>query len=232
MTIKFLNTASISANHGIKVLVYGNAGVGKTRLLASAPNPVILSAESGLMSLRQFQIPAVQIYTLKDLTETYEYMLTPAAKQFQTICLDSVSDIAEVCLAHAKSQTKDGRKAYGDAQDWMIDIFRKFRDISGKHIVFIAKQEYNVDGQTGAKAFQPSFPGNKLSQAVPYFFDEVWQLNRFKGQDGVSNIWALRTAPDQFNQAKDRSGSLAEWENADPVTGGGLSYLFNKILSS
>lgn len=232
MAIQVFSTQGASLAHGIKAMVYGAAGVGKTRLLASAPAPIIISAENGLLSLRNFNLPAIRITNLAQLLEAYQYVAGPNGRQFQTIGLDSSSEIAEVCLSEAKRANKDPRKAYGDAQEQMIDIFRRFRDIPNKHVVFLAKQEFNKDGQTGAMFNAPSFPGNKLAQAAPYFFDEVWQLVNFTDQQTGGKIRALRTAPDNQNVAKDRSGILAEWENADPATGGGLTYLFQKMLAA
>lgn len=213
-------------------MVYGLSGTGKTRLLASAPTPIIVSAEHGLLSLRQFNLPFIPIGNIAQLREAHTYLTGPNGRQFSTVGLDSASEIAEVCLFEAKKKNKDPRKAYGDAQEEMIDIFRNFRDIPGKNVVFLAKQEFTLDGLTGAKFNAPSFPGNKLAQAAPYFFDEVFQLNRFKDNATGAPVWALRTQPDMQNAAKDRSGALAEWENADPATGGGLSYLFNKMLAA
>lgn len=229
MAIKVLSTANASNAHGIKCMIYGNAGVGKTALAASAPRPIIISAENGLLSLRKFNLPFIGVKNIAELREAHTYLIGGNGRQFDTILLDSASEIAEVCLHEAKKANKDPRKAYGDAQDQMVDIFRNYRDIPNKHVVFLAKQEFTTDGQTGAKFFAPSFPGNKLAQAAPYFFDEVWQLNNFNDPNG-GKIRALRTAPDAQNAAKDRSGVLNEWENADPATGGGLSYLFNKML--
>ncbi len=230
MTINIQSTNTASQKHGIKCMIYGNSGVGKTRLCASAPAPIILSAESGLLSLRRFNLPFININSSKDLIEAYTFLISNGGKQFQTICLDSVSEIAEVCLIEAKKATKDGRKAYGDTQEILIDIFRKFRDIPAKHIIFLAKQEFTIDGLTNTKFNAPSFPGNKLAQAAPYFFDEVWQLTRWNTEHGPQ--WGLRTQPDGQNAAKDRSGVLAEFENADPATGGGLSFIFKKMMES
>lgn len=229
MTIKVESTSNIGMNGGIKCMIYGPSGVGKTRLLASASRSITISAEEGLLTLRKFNMPVIRVTTMAQLREAYTYVIGPAGKQFETINLDSASEIAETMLSEAKRATRDGRKAYGDTQDAIIDIFRSFRNIYGKNVVFLAKQEFAVDGATGARFNTPSFPGNKLAQAAPYFFDEVFQLNRWKGNDG-STLWGLRTQPDQYNTAKDRSGVLNEWENADPVTGGGLDYLFNKML--
>ena len=229
MAIRVLSTSTASQRHGIKCMVYGPPGVGKTRLLASAPSPIILSAESGLLSLRSFNLPYININNMKDLLEAYQYVSGPNGNQFSTIGLDSSSEIAEVCLEEAKRTNKDGRKAYAEAGEQMVDVFRRFRDIPGKNVVFLAKQgSVEVNGMRMAA---PSFPGQALANNAPYFFDEVFQLNAWKSQDG-QRMWGLRCWPDNLNTAKDRSGVLSEWENADPNTGGGLQYLFNKMLAA
>lgn len=229
--IQIQDTRTASLKHGIKSMIYGSSGVGKTRLLASAPKPIILSAENGLLSLRHLNLPFIQIKNIEQLREAYTYLSGPKGQQFHTIGLDSASEIAENCLTEAKKANRDMRKAYGDIQDDMLEIFRNFRDIPFKHVVFLAKQEYINDGLTGGKYWAPSFPGNKLAQAAPYYFDEIWQLMRWKDEAGKP-YWGLRTQPDNQNTAKDRSGCLAEFENADPATGGGLSEIFLKMMKS
>ena len=46
MAINLQNTNTVSAS-SIKLLVYGQAGAGKTSLIPTMPKPVILSAEGG-----------------------------------------------------------------------------------------------------------------------------------------------------------------------------------------
>lgn len=225
------STDSVTLKNGIKCLVYGLPGMGKTRLIASAPAPVIISAERGLLSLRGFNLPALSVSNLAEFENAAKWArLSQEAKQFKTIALDSGSEIAEVILTEEKGSNKDGRKAYGEMQDRMVQVFRDFRNLDGFNVVFIAKQEFTTDGLTGGRYNAPMFPGNKLAQAAPYMFDEVWQLSVIDNQStGEKERW-LRTQPDNQNVAKDRSGMLNAWENADPKTGGGLSFLFNKML--
>lgn len=229
MAVKVQSTQGASLAHGVKGLIYGASGVGKTRIAASAPRPIILSAERGLLSLRQFNLPYINITDMKTLLEAYSHVTSSAGRQFDTVVLDSVSEIAETCLAEAKRTNRDGRKAYDDLGTQMVDVFRRFRDIPQKHVIFLAKQ--TTQEINGLQVAVPSFPGKALANAAPYFFDEVFQLNNFRDGDG-KRIFALRCWPDNFNTAKDRSGVLSEWENADPATGGGLNYLFNKMLSA
>jgi len=230
MAVQVVMTNQVSQKAGVKCLVYGKSGMGKTRLIASAPRPFVISAERGLLSLRQFNIPVIQVRTIGELREAYEFVLKPANRRnIGTLALDSGSEIAEVCLAEEKKKNRDPRKAYGEMGDILVQAFRDFRDIDGMNVVFLAKNETVTDGTTGALLNQPSFPGKQLAQAAPYFFDEVFQLNQFHDAEG-KKLYALRTSPDPQNVAKDRSGILAEWENADPATGGGLTNMFNRML--
>ncbi len=221
MAIRLQSTRD-SAVKGIKVLVYGQAGSGKTTLIGTAPSPIILSAEAGLLSLSRQNIPYIEITSLLELQEAYEWILSSAeAKEFKTVCLDSISEIAEVVLAHEKKMSKDPRKAYGEMADQMAELVRAFRDLPEKNVYFSAKSEKEKD-EEGRILYSPSMPGNKTGQALPYFFDEVLALRVEKDSEG--NLWrGLLCHPDGLWLAKDRSGQLELWEEAH------LGKIFSKI---
>ena len=147
MAIKLTSTKT--APKFVKSLVYGGAGVGKTVLASTAPNPLIISAESGLMSLADLDIPVIEVTTKDEVDEAYKYALE---SDYDTICLDSISEIAEVVLAGEKKNFKDGRKAYGVMNDQMVPLIRNFRDIKDKHIYFTSKQVRLVDEGNGITA--------------------------------------------------------------------------------
>lgn len=212
------------ASNGIKMLVHGQAGIGKTCLCASLPLPIILSVESGLLSLAGFDIPAIEIKTLDDLSEAYDWVAnSEEAKQYESVCLDSISEIAEVVLSNEKDKEKDPRKAYGNLQDIMLDLMRAFRDLSGRNVYFSAKQE-RIQDDSGRLLFGPSMPGQKLAQQVPYLFDEVFCYQMVRDENNVPKR-VLLTQPDGISVAKDRSGKLDLWEEPD------LGAIINKIRS-
>jgi len=193
--------------------VYGHAGAGKTSLIRTLPNPVILSAEGGLLSIADAGLPFIEIKTIDDLREAYKWATSDEANQFQSVALDSISEIAEVVLNAEKKLTKDPRQAYGALQEQMTEIIRAFRDLPGKHVYFSAKVEKSQDEQ-GRMLYAPSMPGAKLGQQLPYFFDEVLALRVEK--DGEGNpMRALMCQSDGLWQAKDRSGKLEAWEAPD-----------------
>lgn len=225
MAIKLTTTAQAAMLHGVKMLVYGKAGMGKTTLCATAPTPIILSAEAGLLSLRGHQIPVIEVRTIDDLTEAFQWATEAAeAKHFETICLDSLSEIAEVVLLNAKRTAKDPRQAYGELIERMGVTVRSFRDISGKHIYMSAKQESIKDETAGITLYGPSMPGSKLGGQLPYLFDEVFKLGLGRTTEGVEYRY-LQTRPDFQSDAKDRSGTLDAMEQPD------LTHIINKVLN-
>lgn len=215
MAIQLRSTRD-AALDGIKILVHGPAGAGKTFLCATTGAPtLIISAESGLLSLRRFDIPAIEVKDLAGLYEAYDFVAnTDEGRAFQWVCLDSISEIGEVVLNNEKKTAKDPRQAYGSLAEKMTDILRAFRDLPGRNVYFACKQERAKDEQSGAMLYFPSMPGNMLKQGIGYFFDEVFCLRVEKDAEGKPTRW-LQTSRDYSYEAKDRSGSLDMFEPAD-----------------
>jgi phage nucleotide-binding protein len=213
MAINLRSTKGLHAN-GVKLLVYGNAGTGKTSLIPTLPTPIVFSAEGGLLSIADADVSYVEVSSYDTLMEAYRWVTeSDEAKHFESIALDSISEIAEVVLNHEKKIAKDPRQAYGAMQEQMSDIIRAFRDIPNKHVYFTAKCEKATD-ETGRILYAPSMPGNKTGQQLPYFFDEVLALRVEKDAEGVAQR-ALMCDSDGIWQAKDRSGKLDTWEAPD-----------------
>ena len=213
MAINVKTTGSMAAN-GVKVLVYGQAGAGKTSLIKTLPSPIVLSAEGGLLSIQDADLPFIEITSMTELQEAYTWLTSSdEAKSYKSVALDSISEIAEVCLNTEKKATKDPRQAYGAMQEQMADIIRAFRDLPGRHVYMSAKLEKTQD-EMGRVLYAPSMPGNKTGQALPYFFDEVLALRVEKDGDGATQR-ALMCDSDGLWLAKDRSGKLDAWETPD-----------------
>jgi phage nucleotide-binding protein len=210
MAISLKTTGSLSAN-GVKLLVYGQAGAGKTSLIKTLPSPIVLSAEGGLLSIQDADLPYIEITSMETLKEAYVWLTETT--DYKSVALDSISEIAEVCLNYEKKINKDPRAAYGAMQEQMADIIRAFRDLPGLHVYMSAKLEKTQD-EMGRILYAPSMPGNKTGQSLPYFFDEVLALRIEKDADGNTQR-ALMCDSDGLWSAKDRSGKLSAWEAPD-----------------
>ena len=209
MAINLKRTGGLSAN-GVKVCVYGQAGAGKTSLIPTLPNVVAISAEGGLLSIAGADVPYIEVKTLADLHDAYAWLTSSEeAKGFQSVAIDSLSEVAEVVLNAELKANKDGRAAYGELSTKMNELIRAFRDLPGKHVYMSAKLEKSQD-EMGRILYNAAMPGKSL----PYFFDLVMALRVERDADGNAHR-ALLTDSDGLWQAKDRSGKLAQWEAPD-----------------
>jgi AAA domain len=225
MPLEFFMTDQMGMDYGIKALIYGRSGAGKTHLITTAPNPLLIAAEPGVLTLRGQRIPGIRIQTVNDLTDALEFIRWSAeARQFETVYIDSITEVAEVVLANAKLLNTDPRKAYGELIEKMTMTIKAYRDIAGKHVIMTAKQEAAQDEVTKITSYGPSMPGAKLGPALPYLFDEVFRLGIGKDAEG-KDFRFIQAAPDIQYDAKDRSGVLNMYEPAD------LSVIFSKILA-
>lgn len=218
MAINLQRTGTLGAKN-VKLLVYGQAGAGKTSLIPTLPKPIVISAEAGLLSIADADVPYIEVSSIDAIHEAYEWVKGDA--EFQSVALDSISEIAEVVLSNEKATQKDPRAAYGEMQDQMGKLIRAFRDLPNKHVYFTSKLEKSQD-EMGRMLYAPSMPGNKAGQALPYQFDIVAALRVEKDAEGVLQR-ALMCDTDGLWQAKDRSGKLDPWEAPD------LGALISKI---
>lgn len=222
MAIKVQSTKGISSN-GIKCLVYGKGGIGKTTLMGTSPKPIIISNEGGLLALKDIDIPYIEVKNLEDVENALDYVKTrKARKEFKTVCLDSISEIAEVILGEEIKKEKDPRKAYNTLYSEVSGLVRDFRDLRRRNVVFSAKRKRVADADSGFTQYIASMPGKALLEFLPYQFDEVFYFDLHEKDNGKL-IRVLRTEAGFEHDAKDRSGTLNSMERPN------LTRIFRKI---
>lgn len=209
--LKIQNTAYYKPS-GVKILIYGKPGTGKTPLCLTADNVFLLSSDPGLLTIRGHNIPYFATMTRKDIIDAHEWVMkSTEARRYSTIVNDSISEQSEIVLTHHSERNKDIRKAY---QEYMKDIYKVVREsvtLSNKNFCFIAKRtqkEVLPDiiriGQKERYIYVPAMPSEK---------SQDWLLHKF------DIILAARQTPDRlynYLQAKgvdnyylrDRSGTL------------------------
>lgn len=226
MAIAFTTASRQTAEGGIKILTHGRSGIGKTVLAATLPNPILISAESGLLSLRQenleriygkgnpditYDMKVITVATVADFEAAYQWVIGPNGASFSSVAVDSLSEIAEKILKNEKGRTADGRMAYGKTADAIEEMVRKYRDMPGKNVYLSAKTEMVKDEHSGSMKFYPMMPGKKTGQSLDYFFDQVFYFDTITdNEDKTQRV--LHTQINQQFAAKDRSGALAVYE--------------------
>lgn len=256
MNINDLKLPINSINYfGLKFLIYGRAGSGKTRSVLTCPEPLLLSTEpNGLLSIKDSNVPVYDINNiggkdditiLKNKIEAIEDFVkkisNPEFAKFQTVFVDSLSEINSLILRYYMKTEKNGQRAYGLAADRTLEIIRGFYCLR-KHVVMVCKLNHIVVDEVeieigksnklkydnGITQFQPSFEGKKVGYETEHLFDEILFFNRKKLRNinGQFEEYDVCTTKGTMRYvARDRSGKLAEDEPQD------FNYIINKILN-
>lgn len=234
MSINVQNTADIKGNK-LNVLIYGPSGAGKTRFSGTCSprfKPLILSAESGLLSLKQTgqTFDYVKIDKWEQVEEV-RLELRHGKSKYDTVIIDSVTEIQQVCMDRI---LREERIEKARIQDWgtlnqrMAATIRDFRDMDHNLIVTALSDTQN-DEETGSSRILPMVQG-KLREQLAGYFDLVVYLNvravRDEKTGQVSYDRKLLTQGTTKLIAKDRSGLLSPQENPD------FCAIYDKVFQS
>lgn len=226
---KLHNTATTA--HRVNLMVYGESGIGKTTLIKTAPAPLIISSERRLLALKDETIPVYFIRNRADLEEVLQIVNNSSqAKDWETICVDSSTDIAETLLltkleelkAASRSGQIDPRQAYGSMAGDIQAMLKSLIQVD-KHCYTIARLKRTEDEGSGAVAYGPSFPGKVLLGSVAYEFDDVYAM-RQGGSKAKGEYRYLQTTAGRGWQCKASTSNVLPQEKPD------LGYLFQKLL--
>jgi hypothetical protein len=141
---------------------------------------------------------------MHELSEVYEWLLlAPEAQKYESIAIDSLSEISEMCLEKEMDIAKDPRQAYGELKSKMRRLINLFKELP-KHKFIITSLNLKED-EFGKPLYNPMIPGSFTKQ-ISHYFDLVINSQKIDGE------YAFRCIGNYNYIAKDRSGKLKEFE--------------------
>lgn len=199
-------------SYGAKALIFGPPGSAKTPLVSTAPRPLLLACEAGLLGMRGSQVPTYQAFTTDDIEGFFDWFFrSNESKQFDTLAIDSVSHIAEIYLQDIlNGKSKSGNKlhgmaAYGKMAEDVQKHMRRCYMVDQKHIYGIAKEQ-EVSSQK-----RPYFPGNVLNVELPHMFDFILHLSKHN-VPGKGQLLSFQCNQSIDVLARNRTGNLDDFE--------------------
>jgi hypothetical protein len=192
---------------GCKAIVYGPAGTGKTPIINSAPRPVLLATEPGLLSMRNSEVPTWIAPTKDKIDEFFKWFeLSAEAKKFDTLAVDSVSQMCEIALNDAKKRIKHGLQQYGDMADYIAPYLERLYFMPEKHMYLICKEEVQDSGYR-----RPYYPGKQLAIQIPHRYDCIIRVAKVPIPNlGEQTAFQCNGTYDVM--ARNRTGDLADFE--------------------
>lgn len=220
MRLQDLKPASVFANlNGVKSIIYGPAGSAKTPIINTAPRPLLLATEPGLLSMRGSVVPTYFADNADRMDEFFAWFFqSNEVKGFDTLAVDSVSHMCELYLQDEESGTsksgnkKHGLNAYGEMANRALDQLDKLYRFPQKHMYLIAKQEIvSINGQSWRR---PYYPGKKVPTEMPHKYDQILHLD-IHNVPNMGQVLSFQCKQTIDTMARDRTGRLDYYEPPD-----------------
>jgi hypothetical protein len=207
----------------------------------------VVSLESGLAPLADAKIPFVDATKnekgellsnsdrIKRLEEIYLWLMKPEqTKRYNTLFIDSLSEIAELffdvsekkfkAAALASGKGYDPRQTYGELYSDFPRFVKFYRDMPHYDVVFSCLDNEREDKDTGINETMLLLPG-RMRSSIPGLLEHVFYLDKKVDSAGVAHRKLLTDSTAKIF-AKNRTTSdvnLQKYEEAD------LGKLINKL---
>lgn len=229
MEFNIKNTKDI-AKDGVKVLLYANSGFGKTTQLGTLEGKtLILSAESGLLVLKDKDIDVIDIASIQTLGEVY-VALASGELVYDNVGIDSLTEIGEMIVSELLedeyySDPSNAFVLWKEYSKRMMNICKKFRDLKGVNVVLTSLSE-PVDSN-GTMKYLPQIPAKKVQTKLVSLFDEVYYGTMDK--DGKRIV---HTRSSNIFDAKSRANIADKIALSETVDGEDAEVSLGSIINS
>lgn len=139
----------INVPRNVKVMIYGQAGMGKTTLALSAPKPVLFDFDNGVNRLNVNHTESIGIVQFNNWHEVHDLLTAQAGElaEFDTIVVDTVGKMMDAIIAQ---RCNGGQPRL---QDWSYinNEFKWFTSAVtalGKHVIFVAHRDTRTDNDS------------------------------------------------------------------------------------
>ncbi len=144
--IKKSNEIAIQRN--VKMMVYGQAGMGKTTLALSAPNPLLLDFDNGVKRVNNAHLDdSVGIVQINNWQEVIQLLTQEQADLagFETIVVDTIGKMMDFIIAYRCNGRNPRVQDWGTINNdfkWFVNALSGL----GKHIIFVAHRDSRKEG--------------------------------------------------------------------------------------
>lgn len=167
----FKNPNELEINSTIKMLVYGEPGIGKSTLALSAPNPVMFDFDGGISRVNKaHQCPTLQVKSWDEALAALDE-LEKGETPCKTIVIDTAGKMLDYMSEYImrndpKMKMRDGSlalKGYGQRKVMFTNLIKRI-SMMGKNVVFVAHEKEDKDGDV--RRVRPDMSGSSLGDLI------------------------------------------------------------------
>lgn len=136
----------VEIRENIRMMLYGEAGVGKTTLATSAPNVLLLDFDGSVQRINVNHIMNISIVQIDNWDKAKQLLTDPNIHMFDTIVVDTVGKmismiIDKVCAGREQPRIQDWGTINSEARTYIQRI-----SALKKNLVFVAHRDTRQDG--------------------------------------------------------------------------------------
>lgn len=146
----------------VKMMIYGQAGMGKTTLALSMPRPLLFDFDNGVKRVNNAQLAGVDIVPVTSWMDVQSVMREDLSA-YSTIVIDTIGKMMDFIIAYRCGQRNPR------IQDWgnINNDFKQFcQSVSmlNKNVVFVAHRDVQTDGDN--RVFVPALRPKNYNSIV------------------------------------------------------------------
>lgn len=132
----------------VKMMIYGQAGMGKTTVALSAPKPLLLDFDNGVKRVNMAHLENVDIVQVQTWNEIQQLLLQDYAelRPYQTIVVDTIGKMMDYIIAYCCGNRQPQIKDWGKINQEFTWFTRALSALN-KHIVFVAHRDTRKEGE-------------------------------------------------------------------------------------
>ena len=217
---KIKRPSELKTNGTLKVLVYGQPGIGKSTIALSFPSPLMIDCDRGVHRVQpQHLTDTVEVNSYSDVDEVLKENLST----YETIIFDTGGKLLDFMTDHLIKQNpkfaqNDGTfslKGYGARKALFNNLLSRLH-VMNKHVVFVAHEREERDGDV--RFVRPEIGGSSGN-------DLIKELDLVAYMDAVGQRRTIHFNPQEKFYAKNSCGLPAEMKVPDVSQNGGNVFM-------
>lgn len=146
----------------VKMMIYGQAGMGKTTLALSMPKPLLLDFDNGVKRVNNAQLADVDIVQISKWTEVLQ-VLDLDLSAYQTIVVDTIGKMMDFIIAYRCGQRNPRIQDWSTINNDFQQFIKRLNDLK-KNVVFVAHRDVQQDGDN--RVYVPALRAKNYNSIV------------------------------------------------------------------
>lgn len=136
--------SELDINSTIKMMIYGQAGMGKTTLALSSPSPLLIDFDGGVKRVNMNHLQGVDIVQVSSWAEVQQ-LFQEDLSAYRTIVIDTIGKMMDFIISYKCGSKQPSIRDWGGINQEFQSFTRNLSNL-GKHIIFVAHRDTRKNG--------------------------------------------------------------------------------------